>query len=234
MYLNLVRVAGERLCTTMTRTDRHGRQLTSVLQDHFRQRAIGSTMLTAAVRLFVTVGAALAVTLLILRPMWVGPIAESPASVELPGSGVNSRTEVTAIWIPRSLLDLARDQAGSSVHSSPEELQTYLEQQGWRTAWYALTYRAHQVDGRFAEITQIRLLTEAAEHLDEFQAVMTAAARRPTRLEGWDRSRANVVVIPDAFQCVDPREAITALMTPRVAGEKNSPSGGIQTTLRTD
>jgi hypothetical protein len=213
---------------------RRGRQLTSALQDKFRQRAIGSTMLTAAVRLFLTVGAASPVTLLILRPIWVGPFAESPAPVEPPGSGVNSKTEVVVIWMPRSLLDLARDQTGSSMHRSPEDLQTYLEQHGWRTAWYALTYRAHQVDGRSAEITQIRLLTEAAEHLDEFQAVMAAAARRPTRLEGWDHSRANVVVIPDAFQCVDPREAITALMTARVVGEKNSPTGGMQTAPRTD
>jgi hypothetical protein len=191
-------------------------------------------MLTGAVRLLSTVGAALAVTLLILRPLWVGPSAQAPVPEVPPGSGVNSKTEVTAIWMPRSLLDLARDQAGSPMHRSPEELQTYLEQRGWRTAWYALTYCAHQVDGRSAEITQIRLLTEAAKDLDEFQAVMAAAAGRPTRLEGWDRSRANVVVVPDALQCVDPREAITALMTARVVGEKNSPTGGMQTTPRTD
>src|SRR5262249_51624127 len=117
---------------------------------------------------------------------------------------------------------------------TPEELQTYLGRNGWRAAWYALTYRGHQVNGGFEEITQIRRLSEAADHPDELQAVMATAAGRPTRFEGRDLSHARGRVLPHALQALDPREAITRLMAEPLVGEKRSPTGGLDATRRTE
>ena len=100
------------------------RQLASTLQDPFRERGIRSTVLTAAVNLLWTVGAASAVIAPVLGLMWAGPPTAAPAPEGPPGSGTVLRTEITAIWMPRALRDLVRHPAGPPVDCSPEELQS--------------------------------------------------------------------------------------------------------------
>ena len=191
-------------------------------------------MLTAVVNLFWTVSTTSAMIAPVLVLMWAGPPAAAPAPEAPPGSGIILRSEVTAIWIPRALRGLARRQAGPPVGRSPEELQTDLGRNGRSAAWYALTYRGHQVNGGFGEFTQIRRLSEAADHLDELQAVMATVAGRPPRCEGRDFSHARVEAIPDALQAVDPREAITRLMAEPVVGDESSPTGSLDSTRRTE
>jgi hypothetical protein len=208
------------------------RRLPGTLQDPFRGRGTRSSVRTAAVNLFWTVATASAMIAPILVLMWAGPRTAAPAPEGPPGSGIVVRTEVTAIWMPRALRDLARHQAGSPVGRSPEELQTCLGRNGWRAAWYALTYRYHQVNGESGEITQTRRLSEAADHLDELRAVMAAAAGRPPRYEAF--SHARVEVIPDALQAFDPREAITRLLAEPVVGDNSLPTGGLDSMRRTE
>jgi hypothetical protein len=191
-------------------------------------------VLTAVINLFWWLGGASAIIVPVVGLMWAGPHAEAPAPEGPPGSGIVLTTEVTAIWIPQVLRDLAQHQAGPPVDRSPKELQTYLKRNGWCAAWYALTYRGYQVNGGFGEITQIRRLSEAADHFDELQAVMATAAGIPPRYEGQDFSHARVDVIPDALQAVDPREAITRLMAEPVVGEKSSLPGAPDCTRRTE
>jgi hypothetical protein len=120
------------------------------------------------------------------------------------------------------------------VDHSGEELKTYLRRNGWSAAWYALTYLGHPVNGGYGEITQIRRLSEAADHFDEHQAVMATAAGRPPRFEGGKFSRARVEVFPESLQAVDPREAITRLMAEPVVGEKSSLPGAPDCTRKTE
>jgi hypothetical protein len=205
----------------------------------FQQQGIRSTLLNPAVNLLWRVGTALAVfaplyDLICLGPMRRdspagGPVIEGP-----PDSGVVVRTEVTAVWIPQALCELARGRAGPRVDCSPEEVQIYLARHGWRVAWYALTCRGYQVNGHSEEITHIRWLSEAAEHLDELQAVMATAAGRSPRFEGSDSSCARVEIIPDTLQAVDSREAITRLMAEQVAGDRNLPTGRSDAPRRID
>jgi hypothetical protein len=143
-------------------------------------------------------------------------------------------TEVTAIWLPQPLLDLARQLGGPALDRSPEELQTYLARNGWRTAWYALTCRGYQANGLSGEITHIRWLSEAADHLDELQAVLATAAGRPPLLEDKDLSHARLVIIPDTLRDVDSREAITRLMAELVVGGRSSHAGARNSTRRTE
>jgi hypothetical protein len=75
-------------------------------------------------------------------------------------------------------------------------------------------------------MTQTRLLSNAADHLEEFQAVMATAAGRPSHFEGKDFSHTTVEVMPDRMQGIDRREAIGRLRAGPVAGNENSPAGG--------
>jgi hypothetical protein len=204
------------------------------MQDPFRRRGTTSTVLTAIVNIFWMVGAASAMMVPAVGLMWTRPIAEAPALGGAPGSGIIVRTEVTAIWIPQALRDLVRLKSGPQVDSSSEELQTYLKRNGWSAAWYALTYRGHQVNGGFGEITHIRWLSAAADHLDELQDVMATAAGRPPRFEDGDFSHAQVEVIPDTLRGTDPREAITRLIAKPVVGENHSPTEGLHSTRSTE
>jgi hypothetical protein len=188
--------------------------------------------LTAIVNMCRTVSTAAAMIVAILGLMWAGHHARGPGQERDPGSGIVVHTKVTAIWLPRALLDLAQQQGGPAVDRSPEELQTYLGRYGWTAAWYALTCRGYQANGESGEITQTRLLNDAADHLEELQAVLATAAGRPPRFERVDFSHARVEVIPDTLQSVDRREAITRLMAKPVAGEKSSHAGDPDRTRR--
>jgi hypothetical protein len=100
------------------------------------------------VNLFWTVGTASTVIAPVLDLLWAAPPTAVPARGGSLGSGIVLRTEVTTIWLPRALRDLARLKAGKSGDRFPEDLKTYLGPNWWETAWYAFCYRGHQVNGR--------------------------------------------------------------------------------------
>jgi hypothetical protein len=133
-----------------------------------------------------------------------------------PGSGIIERTEVTVVWIPGALRDVAQAEGGSPGPCFLDPLQAELKRRGLNDASYAVTCRGYQVDGLSGEITQIRRLSEAADHLDELHAVMATAAGRPPRDEGRVSWHARVEIIPEALQAVDPREAIARLTSEAV------------------
>jgi hypothetical protein len=169
-----------------------------------------------------------------LGVVFVGFHAGAPGPEDSPGSGIIIRSEVVALWIPRALHDLAQSEAGAPGFLAPEALRIELKRRGLKDAWYALTYRGHQFNGEFVEITRIRRLSEAADHLDELQDVMATAAGTPPRDEGRHYSQARVEVIPDTLQAVVPREAVTRLLPRPVVGDRSSPTGGLDSVRRTE
>ena len=138
--------------------------------------------------------------------------AGAPGPEDPPGSGIVVRTEVTALWIPRALRDVAQGEAGAPVFRSPEALQTELKRRGLNDAWYALTYRGYQVNGDSAEITQVRRISEAPAHIEEFQDMMAMAAGHPPRHEGREFSHVKVEIIPDTLLTANPLEAVSQLL----------------------
>jgi hypothetical protein len=103
-------------------------------------------LLTGVVNLCWTVGTAAAMIAAVLGLLWADPHAKAPGPEEPSGSGIVVHTEVTAIWLPQALLDLARQQGCPLEFRSTEELQAFLGRSGCTTAWFALTYRYHQVN----------------------------------------------------------------------------------------
>jgi len=141
--------------------------------------------------------------------------AGAPGPEDPPGSGIVVRTEVTALWIPRALRDVAQGDAGAPVFRSPEALQTELKLRGLNDAWYALTYRGYQVNGDCAEITQVRRISEANAHVEEFQDMMAMAAGHPPRHEGREFSQVKVEIIPDTLLSANPLKAVSQLVPER-------------------
>jgi hypothetical protein len=144
---------------------------------------------------------------------WVGHHAGAPDADTPPGSGIVVHTEITAVRLPRALVDQARGGSGLPVVRSPEGLRFLQGRNGWPAPWYAITCRGYQVTGQSSEWTQIRWLTQAADHLGDLQAVMTTAAGRPPRCEETDFTYARIEVIPDSLKAVEPREAIRRLLS---------------------
>ena len=141
--------------------------------------------------------------------------AGAPGPEELGGSGIIVRTEVAALWIPRALRDVAQGEACAPVFRSPELLQTELKRRGLNDAWYALTYRGYQVNGDCGEITQVRRISEAYAHVEEFQGMMAMAAGHPPRREDREFPQVRVEIIPDTLLTVNPLKAISQLVCER-------------------
>jgi hypothetical protein len=164
-----------------------------------------------------TAGLAAVVAAALAGLIWVGPHAGAPPAEEPPGSGIVVRTEVTALWVPLALYDLAQQRADSLCDSSEQDL---LKICGPRAAWYALTRRGHQVNGRWTEITQIRRASETAGHRDEFRDVIATVAGKPPRYETLDFSHAAIFVIPESLLAVEPLQAIARLRAAPVTQER--------------
>jgi hypothetical protein len=165
--------------------------------------------------LFQTAGTMMVVIAGIVGLVYVSFQARSPGPADRPGSGIFVRTEVTALWVPRALRDVAQGEAVTAVFRSPETLQTELKRRGLNDAWYALTYRGYQVNGDRAEITQVRRISEAYAHVEEFRDMMAMAAGHPPRHERREFSQVKVEIIPDTLLNADPRKAVSQLIPER-------------------
>jgi hypothetical protein len=165
---------------------------------------------------------------------WVGHYPGALDSESPLAWGDVVRTEVTSVWVPQALRDLARRQAGPPVNRSLEKVQTYLARNGWTDALYALTRWEYDANGHSVEISQVRWLSEAEDHLDELEAVMATAAGRPPRFEDGRFAHTRVQLIPDSLQSVESRAEIIRLMADLVHGGKSSPLGGLDSARRTE
>jgi hypothetical protein len=187
---------------------------------------VHSVVIAAVVSLLQSVGAVAVPSVGVLGIVWVSFQTATLSPEDPPGSGIVMRAEVTAIWIPQALLDLAQREAGPPVIRSPEELRVCLERHGLSGAWFALTYRGYQVHGESTEITQVRRMSEMPDHFAEFQHLLAEAGGNQARSEARDSSRTTIHIIPDSLLNADPLKAITELMTPRV-GQRTSPHGAV-------
>jgi hypothetical protein len=127
-----------------------------------------------------------------------------------PGSGIMIRSEVIHIYLPRTLIELAKGQTPQPIRTH-EDLRRRLEIARHRDLWYALTARALQVNGEFVELTFIRRPYADPDHFPEFLEILAAALGGPPNL--WrNLSSATVHVLPDGLSKRDPREVISELI----------------------
>ncbi|MFI5458683.1 MAG: hypothetical protein ACHRXM_24905 [Isosphaerales bacterium] len=131
-----------------------------------------------------------------------------------PGSGVTVRAEVLHLWLPQTLIDLARNQSMSLVALTHQESRTSLERRG-QDLWYALTTRSHQVNGRVADVTFIRHPYRDPQFFQEFLDVLTTAAGNPPFYSASDYSGAEVHILSAELSEREPREVVEELLSLR-------------------
>ncbi len=121
------------------------------------------------------------------------------------------RVEVRRLWLPGTLIALARHQSRSPVIRDHPELQQFLEFQNLEHLSYAITIRIHTGNGNFAEQTCVRYPYDQSRHLGELMQVLaTAAGNPPPRCEliDWDWSNAIVQVVPEDSWNRSPRDFV--------------------------
>ena len=146
-----------------------------------------------------------------LAPHAAGPDRELDPD-EPPGGGIVVRSELIHVWLPETLAELAQGPARSQVVRDHGALKRLLELRGRQDAWYGLTFRQHQVNGRFAEITMIRRPYHDPRYDPELLAVLASLAGEPLRDSVLDFSTASIHIIPPGWRDRDPRDAVAELL----------------------
>jgi hypothetical protein len=133
-------------------------------------------------------------------------------SANQPGSGIIVRSEPIHLWLPRTLIELARRLPRSRAVRTHDELRRFLELEGREDLWYALTARGYQVNGAFVDITVIRRPHDDAPHFPELLAILATAAGDPSSHPDADFSRASVHILAEESLKCEPREVMTGLL----------------------
>jgi hypothetical protein len=112
------------------------------------------------------------------------------------------------IWLPQTLIEVAKRRTAQPPIRTHEELQRILEVERLREVWYALTVREHHDNGGFNDLTVIRRPYDDPRHFSEFPHVLAAAAGKPADDPTVDFSLVSVRVVPEDFRDRTPHEVI--------------------------
>jgi hypothetical protein len=94
---------------------------------------------------------------------------------------VVARSEVVRIWLPKSLVELAKCHAQFPCFRTREELRRFLELRHQQAIWCAMTIRAYQPDGTFYDTTYIRrpYFDKDDSQFQRFLDILATAAGNP-------------------------------------------------------
>jgi hypothetical protein len=132
----------------------------------------------------------------------------APEPANHPGSGIIVRSEVLRLWLPQTLIELAKRQTLPSRIRTHEELQRTLECLCQRDVWYALTARAHKVNGERVDLTTIRWPYRDSRYFPELLDVLALAAGEPPSDPTPGFSDVSISVLPDDSLKRAPREVM--------------------------
>ena len=132
----------------------------------------------------------------------------SAGSDDEPGSGMMIRSEVIRLYLPRTLIELAKRQTLPSRILTHDDLRRILEVRRHKDLWYALTVRGLQVNGEFVELTFVRRpYFESRGLRNSWTSLPRPRRTRPTSASRF--SSAKITVIPDELSERDAREVIS-------------------------
>jgi hypothetical protein len=137
--------------------------------------------------------------------------AHQSEPVDQSGAGIIVHSQLLRLWLPQELTDLPKRQSHSLVVRTHEELRRLLERQDRRRLWYALTFRAHQLNGKVVDLTFIRWPYDEPRHFPEFLDILATAAGNPPRGPDADYSKASISIIPQESSKREPRDVMTEL-----------------------
>ena len=128
------------------------------------------------------------------------------------GSGIIVRSELLELWLPETLTKLAQRPSQALGLRSHEELQRYLEAEGRKDVWYALTTRAHQVNGDFVDITVIRWPYSEPLQFAELREILARAGGDPANDSDAGGPPAAVRILQQDELVREPRQVMAELL----------------------
>jgi hypothetical protein len=144
--------------------------------------------------------------------LWRLGISVTQPQIKPLDSGTIVRSECVSIWLHPALDDLAARLSESRELQSQEAMVRNAERPSLKNAWYIITLRSVQANGKFAVISIIRHpYGDLPQFTSDFPEVLATAAGTPPRTGGVDYSVALVGVIPDRLLSLDPRDALEEL-----------------------
>jgi hypothetical protein len=133
--------------------------------------------------------------------------------IERLGTGIIVRRECVRIWLHPALYELAGRLSDQELRSQ-DAFARNTEQPGLTNAWYVITIRLIQADGKDAVVSSIHHPFQTGPAFSsEFPDVLATAAGRPPRTGPVDYSAAEVGVVPERLLSLDPRAAFDELQT---------------------
>jgi hypothetical protein len=170
------------------------------------------------------------ITMVVIAILGIGGLSALTVSVtrpeqESPYAGITVRHECVSLWLHPALHDLARRLAESAELQSREAFVRNAEQPGLKNAWYIITLRLVQANGKSAILPRIQRPYEYLPAFStEFPDVLATAAGRPPHSADVDYSRAEVGIVPARLLSLDPREALEELrMLERLPTARTAP-----------
>jgi hypothetical protein len=111
------------------------------------------------------------------------------------GAGVTIRTEMTDLWLPEELAELAKCPSQFQAIRTHNALRRFLESKHQEAMWYGLTARAQQVNGAVVDLRFIRRPYDDAGHFAELQKVVAAAGNCPPCRPAEDFAEASIHIM---------------------------------------
>jgi hypothetical protein len=127
---------------------------------------------------------------------------------EPPNGNLIASSQVVVIYSPKTFLEIADDQSLSAAFASHEALQPFLQARNLEKAWYAISSRARQYNGKELMLTVHCRPFEVPTKMAEFRAVLDTLAGRPPSHEFADFSTAKVRIIPERMANSEPGAVI--------------------------
>jgi hypothetical protein len=166
---------------------------------------------------------------MVLGLRWVHLHAPGPAEVsradDRPGGGVEERSEIVEIWLPRALYNLVHDETGTVSMGSGAELRSRLRGSGSARVWIAFRVRHFSRDGRSTDIRHFSYpCDESGPTFRQCLDLLATAAGKPPHYPTVDFSAAKVGIIPDPLIQRNARDVLDELMpaTPPPAATTSS------------
>jgi hypothetical protein len=137
------------------------------------------------------------------------PVLDSAQGLEDVAEG---RFEVQRIWLPKTLVELARSPSRHEVTRTHGEFQRFLERRHEERLWYAYATRVYQRNGKFSDCAYIRQPYRDEFLFSELCGFLAGVAGPPPHFEAEEFENVSIAVIPDELLTRDSQAAGARLL----------------------
>jgi hypothetical protein len=129
------------------------------------------------------------------------------------GAGVDERSQIVEIWLPKALYDQVNDEPELHAVRSGAELRSRLKGKGLAPVWIAFRVRHYSRGGRSTDVRHFNYpCSETGQTFQLCLDLLATAAGKPPHYPTANFSAARVGIIPDTLIQRNPRDVLDDLM----------------------